>query len=56
MIRNIATETQVYQAVLEGHRAHPEDRALAESLVRAKAAIDAAWLEHRSSRTDRATR
>lgn len=46
MTTDIALETQAYQALLEGCRAHPEDRALADSLAKAKAALEAAWIHH----------
>jgi hypothetical protein len=49
MIRDIATETQAYQAILEGHRAHPDDQAIADSLTKAKAAVAVAWLLHTST-------
>lgn len=37
---------EAYQALLEGHRAHPDDDEIAEDLDRAKAAMEVAWLEH----------
>jgi hypothetical protein len=46
MTRDIATETAAYQALLEGHRAHPDDEALFQHLVQAKAALEVAWLRH----------
>jgi hypothetical protein len=46
MTRDIATETVAYQALLEGHRAHPEDVAIARELATAKEALEVAWLEH----------
>jgi hypothetical protein len=49
MDRDIASETQAYQVILEGRRAHPHDTALANELVQAKTALDIAWLQHTSN-------
>jgi hypothetical protein len=40
----LATETQAYQALLEGHRADPDDEELWLDLCKAKAAMEIAWL------------
>jgi predicted transcriptional regulator len=42
----LADQTEAYQALLEGHRAHPDDDEIAEDLRRARAAMEVAWLEH----------
>ncbi len=42
---NLAIETQAYQAFLEGHRAHPDNEDLYEDMLKAKAAMEVAWLE-----------
>lgn len=42
----LADETEAYQALLEGHRAYPDDEEIAEDLDRARAAMEVAWLKH----------
>ena len=42
---NLATETQAYQALLEGHRADPDNEDLYTDLLKAKAAMEIAWLQ-----------
>jgi hypothetical protein len=44
-VLNLATETQAYQALLEGHRADPDNEDLYTDLVKAKAAMEIAWLQ-----------
>jgi hypothetical protein len=51
MTRDIATETEAYQALLEGRRAHPGDEAMSRYLAQAKAALEVAWLGHTGSAT-----
>jgi hypothetical protein len=48
---NLAIETQAYQAFLEGHRAHPDNEDLYEDMLKAKAAMEVAWLEQLRGRT-----
>jgi hypothetical protein len=42
----IAEATETYQALLEGHRAYPDDEQIWDDLCKAKAAMEIAWLEH----------
>jgi hypothetical protein len=49
MFDEIARETEAYQALLEGRRAHPHDEALTRDLALAKAALDSAWLRRLST-------
>jgi hypothetical protein len=44
MNRDLAHETEAYQALLEGHRARPDDEDLYRVLLKAKAAMEVAWL------------
>ena len=44
MNRDLAYETGAYQALLEGHRACPDDEDLYLDLLKAKAAMEIAWL------------
>jgi len=44
MYSDLAVETEAYQVLLEGHRAHPENDELQEDLRKAKAAMEIAWL------------
>lgn len=39
--------SEAYQAYLEGHRAYPDDDELYEDLLRARKALEVAWLDHR---------
>ncbi|MGZ6672820.1 MAG: hypothetical protein ACXVFM_10775 [Solirubrobacteraceae bacterium] len=42
---NLAIETQAYQALLEGHRADPDNEDLFTDLQKARAAMEIAWLQ-----------
>jgi hypothetical protein len=42
---NLQIETQAYQALLEGHRADPDDELLYQDMLKAKAAMEVAWLK-----------
>jgi hypothetical protein len=44
-VLNLATETQAYQVLLEGHRADPDNEDLYTDLQKAKAAMEIAWLQ-----------
>ena len=44
-VLNVATETQAYQALLEGHGADPDNEDLYTDLQKAKAAMEIAWLQ-----------
>lgn len=44
MTPDLAAETQAFQTLLEGHRAHPEDEDLYRDMLKAKAALEIAWL------------
>jgi hypothetical protein len=44
VLMNLAAETQAYQALLEGHRADPDNEDLYTDLLKAKAAMEVAWL------------
>ena len=44
-VLNLAIETQAYQALLEGHRADPDNEDLYTDLQKAKAAMEIAWLQ-----------
>jgi hypothetical protein len=44
-VLNLAIETQAYQALLEGHRADPDNEDLFTDLQKAKAAMEIAWLQ-----------
>jgi hypothetical protein len=46
-VLNLADETQAYQALLEGHRMDPDNEDLYLDLLKAKAAMEVAWL-HRA--------
>jgi hypothetical protein len=43
--RDVAAETEAYQALLEGHRACPDDEELYLDMLKAKAAMEIAWLK-----------
>jgi hypothetical protein len=47
---DLAIETQAYQVFLEGHRAHPDDEDLYEDMLKAKAAMEVAWLKQLNGR------
>jgi hypothetical protein len=42
---DLALETQAYQALLEGHRAVPDDELIYQDMLKAKAAMEIAWLQ-----------
>ena len=42
---DLALETQAYQALLEGHRAEPDDELIYQDMLKAKAAMEVAWLQ-----------
>ena len=44
---DLALETQAYQALLEGHRAAPDDELIYQDMLKAKAAMEIAWLRRR---------
>jgi hypothetical protein len=44
-VLNLAAETQAYQTLLEGHRMDPENEDLYVDLLKAKAAMEVAWLQ-----------
>jgi hypothetical protein len=52
---DLAMETQAYQAFLEGHRADPDNELLYQDMLKAKAAMEIAWLQLLSARTPRAS-
>jgi hypothetical protein len=41
---DLAAETEAFQALLEGHRANPDDEDLYRDMLKAKAAMEVAWL------------
>jgi hypothetical protein len=45
MALDLAAETIAYQALLEGHRAYPDDEQIYADLLAARAAMEVAWLE-----------
>jgi hypothetical protein len=42
----LAAATEAYQAMLEGHRHDPDNEDLFEDLLKARAEMETAWLEH----------
>jgi hypothetical protein len=44
MNRELASETEAYQALLEGHRGCPDDEELYLDMLKARAAMEVAWL------------
>jgi hypothetical protein len=42
---DLATEIEAYQALLEGHRADPDDHDLYQDMLKAKATMEIAWLQ-----------
>jgi hypothetical protein len=42
---DLAMEIQAYQALLEGHRADPDDELLYQDMLKAKATMEIAWLQ-----------
>jgi hypothetical protein len=45
MNHDLASETEAYQALLEGHRAWPDNEDLYLDMLKAKAAMEVAWLD-----------
>jgi hypothetical protein len=45
MIQLLAAETEAFQALLEAHRALPDNDDLYADMLKAKAAMEVAWLE-----------
>lgn len=41
---DLATETEAYQVMLEGHRLDPDDEQIYEDMLKAKARMETAWL------------
>jgi hypothetical protein len=41
----LGVEVEAYQALLEGHRAHPDEAQIFDDLLKARAAMERAWLE-----------
>jgi hypothetical protein len=44
MNHDLATQIEAYQALLEGHRAYPDDQELYLDMLKAKSAMEVAWL------------
>jgi hypothetical protein len=42
---DLAHETQAYQVLLEGHRLAPDDELIYQDMLKAKAAMEVAWLQ-----------
>jgi hypothetical protein len=42
---DLALETQAYQVLLEGHRLVPDDELIYQDMLKAKAAMEIAWLQ-----------
>jgi hypothetical protein len=42
----LALETMAYQTMLEGHRLDPDDDQIYEDMLKARAAMEVAWLQH----------
>lgn len=42
---DLAVETAAYQVLLEGHRAEPDDEEIYLDMLKAKAAMEVAWLQ-----------
>ncbi len=51
-VLNLSAETEAYQALLEGHRADPDNEDLFADLQKAKAAMEVAWLTVALTRGD----
>jgi hypothetical protein len=41
----LGVEVEAYQTLLEGHRAHPEEDQIFDDLLKARAAMERAWLD-----------
>ena len=46
---NLDHETQACQAMLEAHRAYPDDEEIWADYLKAKAAMEIAWLQHKAA-------
>lgn len=44
---DLALETQAYQALLEGHRADPDNAELHQDMLKAKAVMETLWLQQK---------
>jgi hypothetical protein len=42
---NLSEATEAYQALLEGHRAHPDDEGIYAQMLEAKAYMEVRWME-----------
>jgi hypothetical protein len=47
---DLASEIEAYQALLEGHRADPDDELLYQDMLKAKATMEIAWLQQLNGR------
>jgi hypothetical protein len=45
VVLNLAAETEAYQVLLEGHRMDPDNEHLYLDLLKARAAMEVAWLQ-----------
>jgi hypothetical protein len=41
----LAVETEAYQVLLEGHRRYPDDDDIYHDMLKARTAMEVAWLE-----------
>jgi hypothetical protein len=41
----LAEASEAYQAMLEAHRAHPDNTELHEDMIKARAAMEIAWIK-----------
>lgn len=48
---SLADETSAYQTLLEGHRADPDNDELWQDLLKAKGAMEVAWITHTHRRS-----
>jgi hypothetical protein len=44
-VMDLAAETEAYQVLLEGHRMDPDNEDLYVDMLKAKAAMEVAWLQ-----------
>lgn len=42
----LAEESEAYQAMLETARTHPDNDEVQDDLIKARAALEVAWLDH----------
>jgi hypothetical protein len=42
---HLALETEAYQVLLEGHRRYPDDDDIYRDMLKARTAMEVAWLE-----------